>query len=373
MIAVRVRGLLVAVVLGTAAPADAMSLEKLLGDGQLVAYTGRDANGRPSARTLRTDAESLAAVGFRAVTTYGTTRATAPVCRFFKRRGFRTVLAGIADPRDAAEMRRAVGLRRCVDGYVVGTDGLSAARYTRAELERAIARVRAASGRPVTTRDTLQAFRDDPSLARVGDWLFPTIQPWHAEKRDPQDACGWTIFAYRELAERAPAGMPTVIAETGLPTEGALATSEHYQRAFFLCLASRQVAFGYFAAFDRSGADGVDAHWGLFRADGSPKLWAAQQIRPTLVVERVGDRLRGRVENGPRHLLRVIVYVQGARWEAAPTIVPDRRGAWELGVAPDRAVTVYVASQAWMPPAAVDRLPRVDRVQVLAQRELPAM
>ena len=372
--AVRVGGLLVAALLGTVVPARALSLEKILGGGQLVAYRPRNADGRPSARVLRTDAESLAAVGFRAVTTYGTSRATAPVCRFFKRRGFRSVLVGIADPRDAGELRRAVRLRRCADGYVVGSNGPSAARYTRSELEHAIARVRAASGRPVTTRETAQAYRDDPSLARMGDWLFPAIQPWEAGKRDPQDACGWTIFAYRELAERAPAGMPTVIAETGLPTEGALATSEHYQRAFFLCLASRQVPFGYFEAVDRSpGADAVEAHWGLFRADGSPKLWAAQQIRPALVVERAGGMVRGRVENGPRHILRVIVYVQGARWDAAPPLVPDRRGAWELPVSPDRPVAVYVGTLAWTPPAAVDRLPRVDRVQILAARELPAM
>ena len=370
----RVGGLLVAALLGAAAPAGALSLEKILGGGQLVAYVPRNVDGPPSARVLRADAESLAAVGFRAVTTYGTSRADAPACRFFKRRGFRTVLVGIDDPRDAGELRRAIHLRRCADGYVVGTNGLSAGRYTRAELERAIARVRAASGRPVTTRETAQAFLDDPSLARVGDWLFPVIQPWNAGKRDPQDACGWTIFAYRELAERAPAGMPTVVAETGLPTEGALATSEHYQRAFFLCLASRQVPFAYFEAFDRASSGGdVAAHWGLFRLDGSPKLWAAQQIRPALVVERVGGTVRGRIENRPHRNLRVVVYVKGTRWDAGPPLVPDRRGEWEVAVPPDRPVAVYVGSPAWTPPAAVDRLPRVDRVQILAARELPAM
>src|SRR5258705_394573 len=85
---------------------------------------------------------------------------------------------------------------------------------------------RGASGRPVTTRETADVLRANPGLVRLGDWVFPTIRPWQAGKREAQDACGWTIFAYRELAE-APAGVPTVIAETGLPTEGALATSEH--------------------------------------------------------------------------------------------------------------------------------------------------
>jgi hypothetical protein len=368
-----------AALVGSAAVARALSVEKLLGQGRLVVYDGHaasgDPDGPPSPRTLRSDAESLHAVGFRAVATGATSRALAPVCRVFKRSGFRTVLVGIRDPRDRSELRRAVHLKRCADGYVVGSDGLSAGRYVRDDLDRAIRTVRDATGRPVTTREPLAAYRDDATLRGAGDWLFPTIQPWYADKRDSQEACGWTIYAYRDLAERAPAGIAAVIGATGLPTEGALTTSEHYQRAFFMCLESRQVPFAYFEAFDEPSRhdDAAGPHWGLFRADGSPKLWAAQQIVPALTVERVGGIVRGRVEGGPRRMLRVVAYVQGARWEVVPPVVPDRRGAWQLAAPAGRAVAVYVVWTGWTPTPVLDQPPRVDRQQVLVRRDLPAM
>jgi len=371
---VRVIGLVVVAVLGSVGPVAALSVEKVLGNGRLVVYEGRETSARPSPRTIRRDAESLFAVGCRAVTTYTTTPASAPVCRIFKRRGFATVLVGIADPTDAAEVRRAIHLRRCADGYVVGAGGLAAGRYDRAALERAIALVRTKSGRPVTTREPADTLSADPALARLGDWLFPIVQPYPAGKREGQEACGYTIFAYRDVTELAPAGVPTVIAESGLPTEGAPATSEHYQRAFFLCVESRQVPFGYFTAFDQpASADALRAHGGLFRADGSPKLWAAQHLAPELVVERRGGTLRGRVTHVPRHLVQVVVYVQGEGWELLPPVALDRHGEWATDVPPGRLAVVYVATRAWTPPHAVDRKPRTDRTQVFVEREVPAM
>jgi exo-beta-1,3-glucanase (GH17 family) len=372
---VRWIALTLAALVGSATAARALSVEKILGGGRLVAYVPRTTDGPPSPRALRTDAESLHAVGFRAVTTFGTSHALVPVCRFFKRRGFRTVLVGIRDPRDRAEIGRAARLKRCADGYVVGSGGLAAGRYGRADLDRAIHELREVTGRPVTTREPLRTYTDDPTLVRAGDWVFPTIEPWDADKREAQDACGWTIFAYRDLAEHAPAGVAAVVGATGLPTDGALATSEHYQRAYFMCLESRQVPFAYFEAFDEPSRpdDGVGAHWGLFRADGSPKLWAAQQIVPALTVERAGGVLRGRVDGGPRRMLRVVAYVEGPQWEALPPVIPDRRGAWRLAVPAGRAVAVYVVWAGWTPPPAGARPPQVDRQQILVERELPPM
>ncbi len=373
---VRWLGLAAALLAVGATTADALSVEKLLGGGRLVAYRpAAHAGGGASARSLRLDAEALAGAGFTAVTTYGATRALLPVCRFFKRHGFRTVLVGIADPTDLVERRRAARLKRCADGYVVGSGGLAAGRYDRAVLDRAIQDVRAATGRPVTTREPPASYRDDASLVRAGDWLFPIIQPWDAEQRDSQAACGWTIFAYRDLAKDAPAGVPTVVAETGLPTAGAPSTSEHYQRAFFLCLESRQVPFGYFDAFDppspREDAPGV--HFGLFTGDGVPKLWAAGQVHPALTAARTGGRLHGRIAGAPPRGLRVVVYVGGERWTLGPTVTPDRRGDWHADAPADRPVAVYLAWATWTPPPAVDQPPRVDRSLVLAKQDLPPM
>jgi exo-beta-1,3-glucanase (GH17 family) len=353
-----------------------VSVEKLLGGGRLVTYRpAGHIGGGASARSLRLDAEALAGAGFTAVTTYGATRALLPVCRFFKRHGFRTVLVGIADPTDLVERRRAARLKRCADGYVVGSGGLAAGRYDRAMLDRAIQDLRAATGRPVTTREPPASYRDDASLIRAGDWLFPIIQPWDAEQRDSQAACGWTIFAYRDLAARAPAGVPTVIAETGLPTAGAPATSEHYQRAFFLCLESRQVPFGYFDAFEpRSPRDDApDVHWGLFTGDGVPKLWAAGQMHPTFTAARTGRFLRGRVAGAPPRGLSVVVYVGGDRWRLGASVAADRRGVWQADAPADRPVAVYLAWAPWKPPPEVDQPPRVDRSLVLAKQDLPPM
>jgi hypothetical protein len=133
------------------------------------------------------------------------------------------------------------------------------------------------------------------------------------------------------------------------------------------------VPFGYFEAFDRPDADPVAGHFGVFRADDTPKLWAAQQIRPTLSVERVADGLRGQVDGMSPRLVRVVVYAKGARWDAMPAVEPNARGAWSVAVPRDRAAAVFVVTPAWVAPSPVERLPAVDRMQVFATRELPPM
>jgi hypothetical protein len=364
---------------GLVSVAHAIDVEAIRGGGRLVAYTPRggdpSVDGPPHPASLRADAETLRALGFTAVVTSGTSRTTAPVCRVFKRHGFRAVLVGVWDPRDRGELARARALRRCTDGYVVGTEGLGAGRYGRDELTDAVRALRRATGRPVTTRETPATYADDPALLRLGDWLFPAVQPWPEGHRDSQDACGWTIFAWRDLAARAPAGIPTVIGATGLPTEGAPAALEHYQRAFFLCLESRQVDFAYWEAFDepwRTG-DPVAPHFGLFRADGSPKLWAAQQLKPRVRVRRGRRTVHGRIAGVPATLVHAVVYAGDGPWRLVASVPHGRRGKWRAVVPPGRAVTDYAATAAWKPPAEAARLPTVDRAAVLARGDLPAM
>ena len=364
------------VVLAFSSAAHGVSVDMLLGGGRLVVYGARsepDAPPRPA--RLAADARVLHRVGFRAVTTLATTRANAPACRFFKRAGFRTVLVGIADPDDEAELRRAIHLRRCVDGYVIGDGGLAGGRYDLDAVVRAIRRVTKESGRPVTTREPVDVLARDPTLVRLGDWVFATLDPFAAGHSSSQDACGFVISAYRALAEKAPAGIPTVLAATGLPTAGDPKTSEHYQRAFFLCLESRQVAFGHFLAFDQpERADGpTGPHWGLFRADGTPKLWAAQELRVTLEVARTARTVEGRVPTALRSIVRVVAYVQQARWELLPDAPIDANGMWRIEVGPERPVTVFAVTTGWSAPESVERLPVIDRAHVLARRDVPPL
>jgi len=158
------------------APPAATTAPDLFGGGRLVYYVPRGwdpATGTaPGPASLRADADDLRRRLFRAIVTPATVRALTPVCRVFKRRGFRTVLVALPDPRDARALRTAEKQRRCADGYVVGDGGLAVRRYARADLETTVARLRGATHRPVAVREALASY-DDPSLLALGDWVFP--------------------------------------------------------------------------------------------------------------------------------------------------------------------------------------------------------
>jgi len=250
--------------------------------GLVVAYTplgyAPDPSWRPRAAGLRADADSLRRIGAVAVVTERSTRALAPVCRFLKRRGIRTVIVGVADPTDAAELRVARRLRRCADGYAVGSGGLVSRRYARRSLERAVAALRRDTGRPVAVRERIESYRADPGLLRLGDWVFPLVDadPRHGA----QEACGATMQAYQTLRARVPPDRRVVVAAAGLPTAVAPAANEHAQRAYLTCLASRDIPFVLDEAYDQPWRGGAGATRGVFRADGTPKRFAARWRRP---------------------------------------------------------------------------------------------
>ncbi len=264
--------------LGATPPGD------LFGGGRLVVYTPRGFRPDPAWRlapsTLRADVAALRHAGFRAAVTERTTPPLAAVCRFLKRHGIVTVVVGIADPTNAAEVASAIHQRRCADAYAVGDGGLAAKRYGRAALLAAVARVRARTGKPVTVREAAASYRADPTLLEAGDWVFPLVDPASANERASAAACGWTMTVARELLGGLSPAQPLVLAGTGLATGGDQGANEHYQRAYFACLESRAIRFAFEEAVDqpwRTGDPGR-AHLGLLRADGTPKLWTAQQI-----------------------------------------------------------------------------------------------
>jgi exo-beta-1,3-glucanase (GH17 family) len=252
--------------------------------GRIVAYNPRHDDPvrgvMPTARSIRADGRALRRRGFRVATTYASTPALAPVCRLLKRSGFRRVIVGVWDPRDRSEVAAAIRQRRCADGYVVGTEGLTFGRYTREELSAAMAAVRVATARPVTTRETLAAYAADPSLFLIGDWVFPTVHPYFAGLTDPEGGCAWTADRFEELRARVTPTMPVVIGETGLPTAGSPGLDEAGQATFFECLERRKVRFAYFEAYDQpwKTTAPVEPHWGLFRSDGTPKRWAREHV-----------------------------------------------------------------------------------------------
>jgi exo-beta-1,3-glucanase (GH17 family) len=253
--------------------------------GRLVAYNPRGhdpiAGTTASTRSIREDARRLRHRGFRTVTTYASTPTLVRVCRLFKRHGFKRVLVGVADPTDEVELAAAARQRRCADGYVVGNEGLTFGRYGRDALAMAMAWLRASTNRPVTTRETLGEYWKDPTLLGLGDWVFPNVHPYFAGFTEPAAACAWTIARYGELRAGTPASVAVVVAETGLPTAGAPGLDDEVQAAFFTCLEASGIRFVYFEAFDQPWkvALPVEPHWGLFTADGAPKLWAQKEWR----------------------------------------------------------------------------------------------
>jgi hypothetical protein len=129
-------------------------------------------------------------------------------------------------------------------------------------------------------RERAEAYLKDPTLLGVGDWVFPLVDPLRDEMVGPQESCGGTMQAYRDLLERAPIDRPVTIAATGLPTSGPPGANESWQRAYLVCLESRDVPFAIFEAFDQPWRGGAE-YYGLFRADGTPKLWTQQLVSGT--------------------------------------------------------------------------------------------
>ena len=94
------------------------------------------------------------------------------------------------------------------------------------------------------------------------------------------------MYAEVEAAveEVLPCGLPIVIGETGWPSDGnpnpeAVPSLENAQRYFCDVLAwsiAKNIPLFYFEAFDENwkedGYANVEKHWGLWYADGSPKL-----------------------------------------------------------------------------------------------------
>ena len=336
----------------------------LLGSGRLVAYRPRSA-GKPDPAGLRIDARELRRRGFRAITTPATARVVGPVCRFFKRYGFWLVLIDVADPTDRAALGRARRLRRCADGYMVGNGGLAAGRYTHATLAQAVARLRAATNRPVTTREPVDTYAQDAELVTLGDWLFPTANPYDAGNTLPQTACGYSVHRFMDVRDQIAAGRQVVLGETGLPTAGEAMLTENGQRAFLGCIDARSVRYEHFTAFDdpAAGPRPADAHWGLFRADGTPKAWALLAAQPRLLFWRDGTGAHGLLRNASPELYRVAIYTHGTGWGVRSLVPLSRRGKWRT--AGDVGAALLVA-RSFVPAPSGDRLPQVDGASVFA-------
>jgi exo-beta-1,3-glucanase (GH17 family) len=101
---------------------------------------------------------------------------------------------------------------------------------------------------------------------------------------DPEEAVNWLTVRYDYLV--ATTGRSVMLKEAGFPSAGADGGNQETQLAFFQALDSTELPFFYFEAFDQPwktdvlGQLPVEAHWGLYHTDGTPKkviAWLAKR------------------------------------------------------------------------------------------------
>ncbi len=259
-----------------------------------VAYSPRTYSPAPgttplSRKQIIADLKLLVATGFRSLVTYSAEGLLGSIPEIARRVGFDgIVVMGIWDPSDDKEWENALSQAPFVNGYCVGNEGLDV-RYSEETLSRRMVELRHATGLPVTTSEPIYAYLSGEHrdwLLLFSDWLFPIAHSYWASKRNSKDAVDWLIARHDYLVSTTQ--KVVVIKEAGVPSTGMAYDGQDAQIAFFESLESFAIPFFYFEAFDQPWKRDVEykpeveAHWGLFDAQGNPKEvvgWIANRWR----------------------------------------------------------------------------------------------
>lgn len=257
-----------------------------------VAYSPRSYSPAPgtiptSREQITEDLKLLHSTGFRSLVTYTAAGEMGKAPEVARKVGFDGfIVMGIWDPLSQEEWAIALNQAPFVDSYCVGNEGLDL-RYSKDTLTQRMAELRKITGRPVTTSEPIDAYFSGPNrdwLLLHSDWIFPTAHPYWASQIDPKEAVNWIVARHDYLA--ATTGKIVLIKEAGLPSTGASGNGDDHQIEFFDALESTGVPFFYFEAFDQAwkasfeGKPGIEAYWGLFDNNGSPKkvaTWLAER------------------------------------------------------------------------------------------------
>jgi len=296
-------GFVLALALGAAAEPPREPVERVRGalaSVRFVAYTPRGFDPEAGAgpvdpAAIRADL-ALLRRWFDGLVTYSSARGLDAVPRLARELGFRAVVLGVWDPANDAELALATAAARAEPDTVIalalGNEGLFFARYPAGALAAAFARARRdAPGVAVTTSEPFASYLDARRAAELPaqDFLLPVVhpldQPWFANATRATRV-DFVVNVAGELAARFP--LPVLIKETGVPSGPASqGVDEADQAEFWSGLAAalpptRERAFVWFEAFDApwkiasvAAQTGhvreTEAHWGLLRADGTPK------------------------------------------------------------------------------------------------------
>ena len=236
----------------------------------------------PTVQAMRADIALLRQAGFTGLVTYGSSGAQGKYLpQLAQGAGFKGLILGIWNPSDQQEIKQAEAAASLpiVLGYCVGNEGLHQ-RYELDTLSSAIKSVRRSTGKPVTTAEEIDDYPSD-GLLRLGDWVFPNAHPYFHGQKDPEAAVRWTQAAWDDIVRRS--GRFVLFKEVGLPTSGDPQgrSSEESQSTYYSLLSKTNVKFVYFEAYDQPWKNQlpVEPHWGLFRSDRSPKLFARNLLK----------------------------------------------------------------------------------------------
>ena len=243
----------------------------------------------PSRSQVAEDLQLLRQAGFRSLVTYGAADVLGDIPELARNAGFDgMVIMGIWDPFSKTERDNAIAQAIFVSGYCVGNEGLGI-RYSPDDLKDRMADLRRKTGKPVTTSEPLSRYIAGPDqtwLVENSDWLFPIAHPYLDIQQGGPAAVDWVVSRCNYL--QAASRKRLILKEVGLPTHGAACCTEETQAEFFRLLSRVGIEHFMFEAFDQPFKRGtgvlaeIEQHWGIYRADGSPKKvtrWLVERTR----------------------------------------------------------------------------------------------
>lgn len=294
---------------GAAQAAGTSLLKDVMATGRFVAYQPTALKAVNGVLSQADDASIRADLAvlrpwFDGLITYGARNGNERVPDVAATLGYRAVVQGVWDPRDASETANAIAAWQrnphIVAGLSLGNEIVFGNRGTWNDLLSWLTDVRArAPGLPLAVSEPFAEYTDHPEARAVlaaTDFMLvnihPVFEPWFRSGT----ADNWTDFVVRVVARlEAIYRRPILVKETGIPTGPASAGfNAIIQRDFYALLAkrlkpSRRRAFAYFTAFDEPwrtgdfnpipGAHPEEAYWGLFDTARRPKP-AMAEIAP---------------------------------------------------------------------------------------------
>lgn len=240
-----------------------------------------------SKKQISEDLRLLRKSGFRSLVTYGSNSALGSIPEIARNEGFDgMIVMGIWDIFSKDEWNNALKQAPFVNGYCLGNEGLGI-RYSTDALESKMIELRRLTGKPVTTSEPMNNYFMGPYrewLLSNSDWLFPNFIPTWDHKLNTDQLVRWIISYHDYFA--AMTEKPVILKEAGYPTAVSEYGDEETQLSFFKAMESTGISFFHFEAFDQPWKRDIlkhpeiEAHWGLFSADGKPKKiihWLAKQ------------------------------------------------------------------------------------------------